>query len=143
MPGWPEIVTGYDTRSLALRALKDWVDWERSSGPAWCRRVPQKTFKILGEDFEVADGEEWLKMSTALLDGWKDCREVYLMRRKFQQYEAGVKWEKEAKQQWEKRQKKVLGETSGKNSAEAGKKVAQPGKLARAKPAVRKRKKAD
>ncbi len=139
--GWPEIVTGYRTRENALKALKDWVDWERSSGPEWCRRVPQKTFKILGIEHEVADGEEWLQLNLRFLDGWRSCREVYLMRIGFLQYEKGLKWEREAKGPWEKRRKKVLGETSGENLAVVGNKVIQLGKSAQSKTPLRKRKK--
>jgi hypothetical protein len=143
-PGWPEIVTGYSTRDLALKALKDWVDWEQSPGPEWCRRAPRQMHEIPGAGFvDSTNGEDWLKWTCKILEGWKSCRDVYLMRRHYLQYEEILKWEKDAKGPWEKRRKKVLGETSGKNSEEVGKKVVQPGKLAKAKPAVRKRKKAD
>lgn len=141
-PGWPEIVTGYDTRSLALKALKDWVDWEQSSGPEGARHVPRKMNEVPGAngfDLDYANGEEWLKWNSTMLGGWRSCRDVYLMRWQFLQYEEGLKWEKEAKEQWEKRRKKVLGEASGKKTAGAGKKVVQLGKSTQAKSTARKR----
>lgn len=142
--GWPEIVTGYNTHDLALKALKDWVDWEQSPGPEWCRRSPRKMCEVPGAGLvDSANGEEWLKWTCKLLDGWKSCRDVFLMRRHYLQYEEFLRWEKEAKEQWEKRRQKVLAATSGEKSAEVGEKVVQPGKSAQSKPAVRRRKKAD
>jgi hypothetical protein len=143
-PGWPEIVTGYDTRDLALKALKDWADWEQSPGPEWFRRSPRKMCEVPGAGFvDSANGEEWLKWTCKLLDGWKDCRDVFLMRRHYLQYEELLRHEKEAKDPWEKRREKVLVGCSGENLAKAGKKVAQPGKSAQSKPAVRRRKKSN
>jgi hypothetical protein len=88
-----------------------------------------------------ANGEDWLKWTCKILDGWKSCRDVYLMRLHYLRYEDSLRWEKDAKGQWEKRRKKLLGETSGENLAEVGNKVIQLGKSAESKTPVRKRKK--
>ncbi len=124
--GWPERVTGYETRHLALNALKEWVDWEQSPGPDWARRAPRNVGEREGMTY--ANGEEWLEWNSKVLGGWKSCRDVYLLKMEFDEYLGFLKWEKAAKAGWEKRRKKVLGAPAGKKSAIVVKKSGELGK---------------
>jgi len=121
--GWPEIITGYDTRKNALKELRDWVDWELSPGPEWAPHPPRNIYDIYG--MEYSNGEDWLKWHSTACGGWKSAREIYLLRQEFLQYQDLLKWEERMRQ---KNSKKVLGETPVKKSAAAGKKTPSRGK---------------
>lgn len=121
--GWPEIVTGYDTRHLALKELRDWVNWELSPGPEWAPRTPYNIYDRFG--MEWPNGDEWLKWHTTACGGWKSAREVYLLREQFTQYQA---LRKQEDRKGKKFSKKVLGATPNKKSVPVGKKATRGGK---------------